>query len=105
MKLFIKTERFKAKTLLLPLQDKEKYIHAHKIWVNQLKDKGFKISSGYLIDKDGRPGGGGLMMLEAITFQQAKSIILKDPIIMAGLVNWELNEWIYASGSLINLII
>lgn len=102
---FIKVEKFKDSTILLPLEQRKEYIHAHKVWVNQLKENGINISSGYLVDKLGAPGGGGLLILEANTFQEAKLTIEKDPIIVANLVNWELHEWIYTSGEKITKLI
>ena len=59
--------------------------------------------SGYLVDKDGFPGGGGVLVFEAETFQSAKAMILDDPMISRGLVKWALNEWRPICGNLSEL--
>ena len=78
-----------------------KYLKSHIEWVEILRHAEVNIASGYLVDKVGTPGGGGLLVLEAKSYQEAKKIIKKDPIILAGLVKWKLQEWIPVSGKLI----
>ena len=101
MPLFIKTEIFKPKALALVPQKKKHYINAHKSWVNHLRSQGLNISSGYLVDAQGKPGGGGLLVLESTDIETAKILIRQDPMIVAGLVTWEIQEWIPVIGSLI----
>ncbi len=95
---YIKTEHFTSETIKLDQEVRMKYINEHYSWVLKLKDLGITVSSGYLVDKNGAPGGGGLLMIEADSFQKAKSIIERDPIILAGLVTWKLQEWVPVSG-------
>ena len=99
---FIKTEQFTSQALKLSSKQKSTCISKHQEWVIKLKGLGLKISSGYLVDERRIPGGGGLLILEANSFQEAKKIIENDPIIISGLVTWKLQEWIPVSGNLLN---
>ncbi len=105
MNWFIKTERFTKKTLALSLQEREKNIEKHKDWIIKLNKSGVKISSGYLVDSKQTPGGGGLLILQAKSYEEAQEIIKEDPMISNDLVIWELHEWIQVGGTLINKFI
>tara|TARA_Y100001968_G_C19155404_1_gene618186 strand:+ start:379 stop:690 length:312 start_codon:yes stop_codon:yes gene_type:complete len=95
---FIKTESFTKETLkLLPAQ-REEFISKHKDWVVNLKKLGKAISSGYLVNENKIPGGGGLLIVEAENFSAAKFLIEQDPMIVYGLVNWEMHQWIPVIG-------
>ena len=45
-----------------------------------------------------RPGGGGLLIFEAESYEEALAWVQNDPMIQAGLVDWKLQEWIPVSG-------
>ncbi len=94
MGIFIKTEQFTQKTLKLQPEQRQKYLAAHQAWVEAMTASGKKLSSGYLIDQAKRPGGGGLLLLEASSFKEAKQLIEEDPMIKNELVHWQLQEWI-----------
>lgn len=94
MRCFIKTERFNESALKLPKHIKVEFIQEHVIWAKRLKQSGVKISSGYLVNKDREPGGGGLLVVYANSYLHALEIIKQDPMIKNNLVIWELNEWI-----------
>ena len=94
MPIFIKTEKFKEKTLELSNNERKKFLLMHKEWVKEINKSGHYIHSGYLIDEKKMPGGGGLLILEAKDYLTAKNIILNDPMIKNDLVNWDLKEWI-----------
>ena len=55
---FIKTETFR-----LPRPQLLAHLQAHHAWVADLRQQGVVMSSGYLVDQAGRPGGGGLLLL------------------------------------------
>ena len=101
MRWFIKTELFTVEAMKFSLQKRQKYIKEHISWVKKLHSTGVKISSGYLVDKNGIPGGGGLLILQASSFQEAQSLIKTDPIIISGLVDWKIQEWIPVFGELV----
>ena len=60
-----------------------------------------RISSGYLVDQNLEPGGGGLMLFEAESYQEAKNIVLQDPMITEELVEWNLQQWLPVEGNVI----
>ena len=94
MPIFIKTEKFKDKALQLSNIERKKFLLLHKEWVKNLSQSGHYIHSGYLINENKIPGGGGLLIIEAKDYLTAKTIIEEDPMIKNELVNWELQEWI-----------
>ncbi len=94
---FIKTESFTAQAKDLKEEVRRAVIKKHCSWVNKLNESGTKVYSGYLIDQNGLPGGGGLLLIEAISFESAQSIIRTDPMIKSGFVHWKLQQWINIS--------
>ena len=99
MPIFIKTEKFKDKTLELSKSEKKKFLLMHKEWVQGISKLGTYIHSGYLINEKKMPGGGGLLILEAKDYLTAKKMIENDPMIKNELVIWELQEWIPIDGN------
>ena len=94
MPIFIKTEKFKDTTLKLSNNERKRFLLMHKEWVKNISQSGHYIHSGYLINENKIPGGGGLLIFEAQDYSTAKKIIEQDPMIKNKLVNWELQEWI-----------
>jgi len=93
MPYFVKTETIK-RHYLSKIDLKSKTIKEHKLWVKNLKNQGFYIKSGFLVDKEQLPGAGGLLIIKCESFEEAEKIIKDDPMIKNKLVNWVLNEWI-----------
>ncbi len=58
--------------------------------------RGVRLSSGYLADGAGQPGGGGLLLLEADSYAAAEALIREDPMLRGGDVAWSLHLWIGA---------
>tara|TARA_Y100001968_G_scaffold34_1_gene32 strand:- start:227 stop:520 length:294 start_codon:yes stop_codon:yes gene_type:complete len=96
MGFFIKTEKFTTKTIELSKENKKAYINKHKEWISELKDSGIEVISGYLVDKNRSPGGGGVLIIKASSYEEAIKIVTQDPMIKSNLVTWELHEWIQA---------
>ena len=92
---FIKTETFR-----LPRPQLLAHLQAHHAWVAELRQRGVVITSGYLVDQAGRPGGGGLLLLAAADYAAAEALVLQDPLIANGCVDWQLQGWIPAVGDL-----
>jgi uncharacterized protein YciI len=92
---FIKTETFR-----LPRPQLLAHLQAHHAWVAELRQQGVVISSGYLVDQAGRPGGGGLLLLAAEDYAAAEALVRQDPLIANGCVDWHLQGWIPAVGDL-----
>ena len=98
MRWFIKTETFTQETASLPIDQRRPHLEAHRRWVMAQSRLGRRIRSGYLVDGEGRPGGGGLLIFDACSYEEALSWVQADPMIQAGLVTWTLQEWIQISG-------
>ena len=94
MPFFIKTERIKKLYLRTSDNKKEEVIKQHKNWIKSLKSKGINIKSGFLIDENKVPGGGGVLIVECDCYKSALAIVIEDPMIQNNLVNWKLFEWI-----------
>ncbi len=103
MPIFIKTEQFTHETYKLSIKHRKQFIEKHKNWVESLSEKGKKLSSGYLVNQNHDPGGGGVLIFEADSYDEAKRIILTDPMIENNLVSWNLHEWIPIAGKILNL--
>lgn len=90
---FCKTERFKPE---LSFGEIKPHLEAHTHWVTDLRENhNVCIVSGYRVDAQGKPGGGGLMFVAAKSYDEAYELVSKnDPLIVNGCVDWELNGWI-----------
>ena len=95
---FIKTETFTAETAALTIEQRRPFLEAHRRWVVQEAAVGRRLRSGFLVDSDRRPGGGGLLIFEASSYADALNWVSQDPMIVAGLVVWQLQEWIPVTG-------
>mmetsp|Transcript_10047 Transcript_10047/g.15903 ORF Transcript_10047/g.15903 Transcript_10047/m.15903 type:complete len:152 (+) Transcript_10047:179-634(+) len=94
---FCKTETFKT-TLSFP--QIKPHLEAHKVWVAELRESGTCITSGYRVDADGKPGGGGLMLFAAQDYAAAEGLVKQDPLIANECVDWQLNQWIADVGDI-----
>ena len=54
----------------------DEYVPAHKAYVKELIAKGHQARSGYWGDY-----GGGMLLFEAASLQEAKDIVAHDPLI------------------------
>ena len=90
----------KQETFLHPYSAMKPHLEAHRAWVEQLRADGVVISSGYLVDGEGRPGGGGLLQLQAANYAEAEALVLEDPMVRSGCVEWRLQEWRPSVGDL-----
>lgn len=66
----------------------DQYVPAHKAYVQDLIAKGHRARSGYWGCR-----GGGMMLFEATSMDEAKAIVLQDPLVQNGCVNYQLYEW------------
>ena len=95
---FVKHEIFTAETAALPLEQRRHHLEAHRAWVEQEAKGGRRIRSGFLVDAQRLPGGGGLLIFEAASFTEALEWVQQDPMIQVGLVSWTVQEWIPSAG-------
>ncbi|KKD36501.1 MAG: YciI family protein [Limnoraphis robusta] len=66
----------------------DQYVPAHIAYVKDLIAKGHKAKTGYW----GRRGG-GMLLFEAASKEEAKAIVEQDPLVQNGCVTYELLEW------------
>jgi len=104
MSWFIKTEQFKSSTSKINSDQISLHIKDHIEWANTLINAGEIIISGYLIDEFKKPGGGGFLILQKDSYNQAINLILNDPMIKNNLVDWKLNEYIVCTKNSMKII-
>ncbi len=90
----------KQETFLRPYSAMKPHLAAHRAWVAELRAAGVVISSGYLVDGQGQPGGGGLLVLQAADHAAAERLIRSDPMVCSGGVAWRLERWVPVVGDL-----
>ena len=90
----------KQETFLRPYAAMKPHLAAHRLWVEELRAQGVVISSGYLVDGTGQPGGGGLLLLQAASYGEAEALVQRDPMVLSGGVSWRLQQWRPAVGDL-----
>ncbi|BAZ17345.1 YCII-like protein [Calothrix sp. NIES-4071] len=83
MPIFVKIEEGKVDKSTF-----DQYIPAHHAYVRELIARGHKAKSGYWAVR-----GGGMMIFEAESMEQAQAIVALDPLIKNGCVNYQLYEW------------
>lgn len=90
----------KHETFTLPYATMAPHLAAHRDWVDKLRARGVRICSGYLVDAQERPGGGGVLLLDAEDFAAALAVIQTDPMVRSGGVAWQLQRWVPVAGNL-----
>ncbi|MFQ4142980.1 YciI family protein [Chlorogloeopsis sp. ULAP02] len=83
MPTFVKIEEGKVDKLIF-----DKYVAAHRAYIQELTAKGHKAKSGYWSEF-----GGGMMIFEAASMDEAKAIVARDPLVKNDCVNYKLYEW------------
>jgi uncharacterized protein YciI len=66
----------------------DRYVPAHKAYVKELIAKGHKARTGYWAEF-----GGGMLLFEASSLEEAKKIVTQDPLVQNGCVKYQLHEW------------
>ncbi|MEQ8537628.1 MAG: YciI family protein [Coleofasciculus sp. D1-CHI-01] len=66
----------------------DQYVPAHKAYVQDLIAKGHHAKTGYWAEK-----GGGMLLFEAISKQEAQAIVEQDPLVANHCVKYQLHEW------------
>jgi len=83
MPLFVKIEKGIVKKTVF-----DQYVPAHIDYVKKLVAEGHKARSGYWGDF-----GGGMLLFEADSLEEAQRIVENDPLIKNDCVTYELHEW------------
>jgi uncharacterized protein YciI len=67
----------------------DQYVPAHRAYVRDLIAKGHKAKTGYWARR-----GGGMLLFEAKSMEEAQEIVAQDPLVKHGCVSVELYEWV-----------
>ncbi|MEM6597189.1 MAG: YciI family protein [Cyanobacteria bacterium P01_D01_bin.36] len=71
----------------------DQFVSAHIDYVNDLIAKGHQARSGYWAER-----GGGMLIFQADSMAEAKSLMSADPLIANNCVDYELHEWCIVAG-------
>ena len=63
------------------MERRRPHLEAHRRWVDDQTAGGRSIRSGFLVDSGRRPGGGGLLIFEAESYDDALLLVQQDPMI------------------------
>lgn len=66
----------------------DQYVPGHRAYVQELIAKGHKAKTGYWACK-----GGGMMLFEAESMDEAQAIVGADPLVHNDCVSYQLFEW------------
>ena len=66
----------------------DQYVPAHRAYVRELITKGHKAKTGYWARR-----GGGMLLFEAGSMEEAIAIAAKDPLVVNGCVTYEVYQW------------
>ncbi|MCT7974382.1 YciI family protein [Laspinema olomoucense] len=66
----------------------DRHVPAHKAYVEDLIAKGHNAKTGYWQRR-----GGGMLLFEAESMEEAQQIVAEDPLVKHGCVNYDLYEW------------
>jgi uncharacterized protein YciI len=80
---FVKIEKGR-----LPKAEFDRYVPAHKDYVQSLIDRGHQAQTGYW-----REFGGGMMLFQADSLEEAQQIVAADPLVQNQCVEYDLHEW------------
>ena len=79
----------KIETGIVNKETFDRYVPEHKKYVRNLIDQGYKARTGYWAEY-----GGGMLLFEAASLEEAKDIVANDPLIKNECVNYELHQWV-----------
>lgn len=71
----------------------DQHVPAHIDYVKHLNELGHKARTGYWKER-----GGGMLIFEAASLDEAKTIVAHDPLVKNGCVTYELHEWCVVVG-------
>lgn len=66
----------------------DQYVPAHVAYVKELVTQGHQAKTGYWKER-----GGGMLLFQASSLDEAQAIVQADPLIQNGCVSYELHEW------------
>jgi uncharacterized protein YciI len=73
---------------IVPKATFDQFVPAHLAYVQSLIEQGHAAKTGYWAEY-----GGGMLLFQADTLEQAKFIVDQDPLIQNHCVEYELHQW------------
>jgi uncharacterized protein YciI len=73
---------------IVPKPEFDKYVPAHKAYVQSLIDSGHQAQTGYWGER-----GGGMMIFQASSLTEAQQLVAADPLVQNHCVEYNLHEW------------
>jgi uncharacterized protein YciI len=73
---------------IVPKHIFDRYVPQHKAYVRDLIKSGHKAKTGYWGER-----GGGMLLFEADSREEAEFIVVQDPLVKNGCVEYELYQW------------
>ncbi|MFN5515789.1 MAG: YciI family protein [Cyanobacteriota bacterium] len=80
---FVKIERG-----IVPKETFDRFVPAHRDYVQRLREGGRLAQSGYWGQR-----GGGMLLFWADSREEAQTLVEQDPLILNHCVEYELREW------------
>ncbi|WP_159784941.1 YciI family protein [Sodalinema gerasimenkoae] len=71
----------------------DQYVPDHIDYVKQLNQRGHQAKSGYWNRR-----GGGMLLFEAESMQEAEAIVQQDPLVLNNCVTYDLYQWCLVVG-------
>ena len=71
----------------------DQFVPDHKLYVRELNNQGHNARTGYWAEY-----GGGMLLFEAKSLEEAQQIIENDPLIKNNCVEYDLHEWVIVEG-------
>ena len=78
-----------SETFCKPFPIVKPHLVAHRAWVADKRDGGCPVTSGYRVDAEGKPGGGGLMLFRAASHDEAVAFVANDPLVAHECVTYQ----------------
>ncbi len=66
----------------------DRHVPAHLAYVQNLIAKGHQARTGYWAQR-----GGGMMIFQASSMEEAQAIVAEDPLVKNGCVKYKLYQW------------
>ncbi len=83
----------KIETGIVDKKTFDRFVPDHKLYVRELNNRGHNARTGYWAEY-----GGGMLLFEAKSLEEAKQIIENDPLIKNNCVEYDLHEWVIVEG-------
>lgn len=85
-------------TIVVDRATYEPHLPSHLAYLGELHERGQLLLSGPFADRTG-----GMVMIQARTWEEAEAIAQNDPLVRNGVDRYELREWVITNGTPTNI--